>query len=105
MQHRGIPNPIPDAGTGNLYRLPLLSSALEIILNSNARYGFFKPAESERAVPCPDFERCLSAAKPSSGKAAAARSLVGLQALQPREGVNEDFIHLFTFSKFSILEF
>lgn len=57
--------------------------------------------ESEWGVPCPDV--CwVSATRPSGGKTAAASSWAGwLSGLQPREGLNRDFIHLFTFCNIS----
>ena len=45
-----------------------------------------------------DIARLVSAAWPSGGKTAAARSRRGLQALQHREGL-KDFIYIFAFCK------
>ena len=60
-----------------------------------------RAAESERAVPCPDVARWVSAVRPSGGKTAAARLRAGLRALQHREGLNEDFTYLFAISNLS----
>ena len=58
-------------------------------------------AESERAVPSPDLALWVIASRPSGGKTAAAMSRAGLQALQPRDGLEEDFMYLFIFSNVS----
>jgi hypothetical protein len=39
----------------------------------------------------------VHAARPSGGKRVAARSQAKLQALQPRKGLKEEFVYLFTF--------
>jgi hypothetical protein len=52
-------------------------------------------AESDGAVPCPDVGPWISAARPSGGKRATARSRSELQVLQPRQGVKEDFVYVY----------
>ena len=54
--------------------------------------------EKEQAVPCLGFVHWATRARPSRGKAAAAILWGRLQALQPREGLKEDFVCLVTFS-------
>jgi hypothetical protein len=78
----------------------------EFILNSNTHDGLLSAAEGEWAVPCRDVARWVSVARPNSGKREAAKSRVGMQALQPRQGLMEDFVYLFTFpNKSNALEF
>jgi len=73
----------------------------KIILNSNNRDGLFLSAvENERAVPCPDVV-WVSVCRLSVGKLVAVRSRSGLQVLQHREGLKDDFLYLFTFSNAS----
>jgi hypothetical protein len=54
--------------------------------------------EREQAVPCLGFVLWVTTARPSHGKAAAAILWGRLQALQPREGLKEDFVCLVIFS-------
>jgi hypothetical protein len=54
-------------------------------------------AESKKTVPCPDLVCSVNWTTPSGGKTAVVRLWVGLPALQPRVGLKEDFVHLFTF--------
>ena len=57
--------------------------------------------ESRQAVTYLDTACLAWAARPSGRKTAAARWRAGLQALQPREGLKEDFLYLFAFSNVS----
>jgi hypothetical protein len=57
--------------------------------------------ELEQAVLCPDVGRWVNAARLHSGKTASARARTELWELQPRDGLKEKFVYLFTSSKVS----
>jgi len=49
-------------------------------------------------VPCSDVACWICTSRPSGGKTAAASSRADVQVPQPTEGLQEDCVHLFTFS-------
>jgi hypothetical protein len=63
-------------------------------IKPNTRDGLKSAAVSKRPVTFPDVARCISTAKPSSGKTAAVWSRAG-------EYLEEDFLYLFTLSNVS----
>jgi hypothetical protein len=56
-------------------------------------------------VPCPDVTHWGIVARQSGGKRVAACLLARLQPLQPREGLKENVVYVFTFQTFKMLEF
>ena len=52
-------------------------------------------------MPYPGVARWVSAARTSGRNTVASGSRAGLHALRPTEGVEEDFIYLFTFPNVS----